>query len=91
MNYFSQLLSVQNVSVKQVEIHTAEPLLLDSCHLEVGIGIAELKNNKSPDSDQIPTELFLAEGETLVSTFHGLINSIWSKEELPISGKGLLL
>jgi hypothetical protein len=43
-NYFSQLLNVYNVSdVTQIEIHTAEPLVTDSSHLEVEIVIAKLK------------------------------------------------
>jgi hypothetical protein len=35
-SYFSQLLNVHNVSgVRQVEVHTAEPLVPGSSHLEV--------------------------------------------------------
>jgi hypothetical protein len=45
--------------------------------------VAKLKNYKSPSSDQIPAELIQAEGETLVSAIHKLINSIWNVEELP--------
>jgi hypothetical protein len=37
---------------------------------------------KFPGSDQIPVELIQAEGETLVSEIHKLINSRWNKEEL---------
>jgi hypothetical protein len=83
-NYFSQLLNVHNVSdVKQVEVHSAEPLV--SCHsrLEVEIAIAKLKKYKSPGSDQILAELIQAGGEMLLSGIHKLINSIWNKEELP--------
>jgi uncharacterized protein YdcH (DUF465 family) len=42
-----------------------------------------LKRYKSPGNDQIPKELIQAGGETLWSAIHKLINSIWSKEELP--------
>jgi hypothetical protein len=42
-----------------------------------------LKRCKSPGVDQIPEELIQAGGETLCSEIHKLINSIWSKEELP--------
>jgi hypothetical protein len=38
---------------------------------------------KSPGSDQILAELIEAGGETLQSEIHKLINSIWSKENLP--------
>jgi hypothetical protein len=35
-NYFSQLLNVHGVSdVRQIEIHTAEPLVPDPTHFEV--------------------------------------------------------
>jgi hypothetical protein len=50
-NYFSQLLNVHRVSgVRQVEIHTAEPLIPDLSLFEVEIAIANLKRYKSPDS-----------------------------------------
>jgi hypothetical protein len=73
-NRFSQLLNVQNVSdVRQILVHTAEPLV--PSHLEVEIVIAKLKNYKSSRSDQIPTEV--------IQAIHELINSIWNWEELP--------
>jgi hypothetical protein len=44
-NYFSHLLIVHNVSdVRQIEIHTAEPLVSDPSHLEVEVAIAKLKS-----------------------------------------------
>jgi hypothetical protein len=40
-NYFSQLLNVHNVSdVRQIEVHTAEPLVPGPSRLEVEITIA---------------------------------------------------
>jgi hypothetical protein len=36
-----------------------------------------------PGGGQIPAELFQAGGEILRSEIHQLINSIWTKEELP--------
>jgi hypothetical protein len=39
-----------------------------------------LKKYKSPGSDEIPAELI-----------HKLVNSVWNKEELPDSGRSLLL
>jgi hypothetical protein len=76
--YFCQLLNVHDVSdVRQIEIHTAEPLLPGPSHLEVEISIPKLKKYKSPGSDQIPAELYQAVGETLlVSVIHKLITSI---------------
>jgi hypothetical protein len=74
-------LNVHNVSdVRQIEIHTAEPLVPGPSHLEIDISIAKLKNYKSPGSDHIPAELYQAGGEILVSVIHKLITSIWNKE-----------
>jgi hypothetical protein len=51
-------LNVHNASnVRQIEIHTAEPLIPGPSHLEVETAIAKLKKHKSPGSDQILTEL----------------------------------
>jgi hypothetical protein len=83
-NYFSQSLNVHNVSdVRQIEVYTAEPLVPGPSRLEVEIAIAELKNYKSPGNDQIPAELIQARCEILLSAIHKLINSVWTKEELP--------
>jgi hypothetical protein len=74
---------VHNVSdVRQIEVHTAEPLVPGPSHLVVTIATAKLKNYKSPGSDQIPAELIQAGGEILLSEIHKLINSVWNKEEL---------
>jgi hypothetical protein len=83
-NCFSQLLNVHSVSsVRQIDIHTAEPLVFGPSNLEVEIAISKLKKYKSPGSDQILGELYQAGGEALVCVTHKLINSISNKEELP--------
>jgi hypothetical protein len=83
-NYFSQLLNVHRVSdIRQIEIHTAEPLVPDPSPFEVEIAIENLKRYNSPGSDGIPGELIQAGGEILRSKIHKLIKSIWNKEELP--------
>jgi hypothetical protein len=65
-NYFSQILNIHRVSdVRQVEIHTAEPLVPEPSPFEVEIAIAKVERCKSPGSDQIPAELNQAQGETL--------------------------
>jgi hypothetical protein len=75
---------VRNVSdVRQIEVHTAKPLVPGPIHLEVEIAIAKLKKYKSPGSDQIHAVLIQAGGEMLLSAIHKLINSVWNKEELP--------
>jgi hypothetical protein len=68
---------VHNVSeVRQIEVHTADPLVPGPCRLELAIAVAELKKYKSPGSDQIPAELIQVGGEMLLSAIHKLINSI---------------
>jgi hypothetical protein len=80
-SYFSQLFNFHHVSdVRQIEIHTAEPLVPGHSHLEVEIAIAKLK---SINLHAIPAELYQAGGDTLVSVIHKLIALIWNKEELP--------
>jgi hypothetical protein len=75
---------VHNVSdVRQIEVHTAEPLVPDPSRIEVEIAIAKLKKYKSPGSDQIPAKLIEAGCEILLSEIYKLINSVWNKEELP--------
>jgi hypothetical protein len=75
---------VHNVSdFRQIEVHTAEPLVPGPSRLEVEIAIAKLKKYKSPGSDQIPAELIQPGSEILLSEIHKLINSVRNKEELP--------
>jgi hypothetical protein len=62
--------------VRQIEIHTAEPLVPDPSPCDVEIAIAKLKRYKSPGSDQILAELIQAGGEILHSEIHKLINSV---------------
>jgi ABC-type glycerol-3-phosphate transport system permease component len=69
--------------VRQIEIHTAEPLVHEPSPFEVEIAIANMKRYKSPGSDQIPAELVQEGDEILSSKIHKLITSIWNKEELP--------
>jgi hypothetical protein len=74
---------VHNVSdVRQIEVHTAEPLVPGPIRLGVEIAIAKLKKYKSPGSDQIPADLIQAGGKMLLSMIHKLINSVWNKEDL---------
>jgi hypothetical protein len=62
-NHLSQILNAPMVSdIRQLEIHTAEPLVPDPSRFEVEIDIAKLKNYESSGSDQIPAELIQAAG-----------------------------
>jgi hypothetical protein len=56
-NFFNQVLNVHGIhDVRQMDIHTAEPLVPEPRLVEVEIGIGKLKNYKSPGTDQIPAE-----------------------------------
>jgi hypothetical protein len=51
-NQFSQLFIVHGVSnVKQTEIYTAEPLVLEPSAFEVELATEKLKGHKSLDTD----------------------------------------
>ena len=87
-NYFSQILNVHVVSgVRQAEIHTGEPLVLETSALEVELSIEKLKSYKSPGIDQIPSELIKAGRSAIRFAIHKLIIAIWNKEELLESGR----
>jgi hypothetical protein len=88
-NFFNQVLNVHGVhDVRQMDIHTAEPLVPEPSLVEVEI-VGKLKRYKSPGTDQNRTELIKAGGGTTCSEIHKLICSIWNKEELPQQWKEL--
>jgi hypothetical protein len=62
--------------VRQIEIHTAEPLAPYPSPFEVEIAITKLKRYKLPVSDRILAELVQAGGEILHSKIHKLVNSL---------------
>ena len=83
-DYFSQLFNVHEVKdVGQAEIHTAEPLVLETSASEVELATDKLKSHKSPGIDQIPAELIEAEGRTICLEIHKRLDSICKKEKLP--------
>jgi hypothetical protein len=83
-NFFNQVLNVHGVhKVREMDIHSTESLVPEPSPVEAETAIGKLKSYKSPDTDQIPSELIKAEGETLYSEIHKLICCIWNKEELP--------
>jgi hypothetical protein len=76
-NLFCQVLSIHGVrEFKQMDIHTAEPLVPEPSLVEVEIATDNLKSYKSPCTDKIPTEMIKAGGETLCSEMHKLICSV---------------
>jgi len=82
-NYFSQILNVHRVNVRQMEIHTAEPLVPEPSASEVKLAIEKLKSHKSPDIDHIPAELIKAGCRTIFCEIHKLIISVLNKEKFP--------
>ena len=82
--HFSQLFNVHGVNVvRQTEIHTSEPLVLEPSAFEVELVIEKIKSHKSPGVDHIPAELIKAGGRTIYYEIYKLIISMWNKKELP--------
>jgi hypothetical protein len=65
--------------VRQIEIHTAEPLLPEPSASEFEVAIRKLKRYKSPGVHEIPAELIQAGEETLRSEIHKRIRLIWKR------------
>jgi len=73
-NHFSQLLNVHGViDVRQMEIHTAEPMVSEPSAFDIKMAILMLKRYKSPSVDKIPAKLIKAEGRTNCSEIHKLM------------------
>jgi hypothetical protein len=91
-DFFNQVLYIHVAhDVRQMDIHTAEPLVPEPSLVGVEIPIGKLKSYKSPGTDHIPTELIKAGGETLHSEIHRHIYCIWNKEELPQQWKASII
>jgi len=91
-NSFSQLLNVHGVNdVRQTERHTAEPLMPESSAFELELAVEKLNSQKSPGTDQIPSELIKAGVKTICYEIHKHIISIWNKKELPEEWKELII
>jgi hypothetical protein len=77
-SYFSHLLNVYNVSdVRQIEIHTAEPLVPGPSHHQVETATEKLKSINLQAVIKFQQNCFKQK------VIHKLINSIWDKEEFP--------
>jgi hypothetical protein len=54
-NFLNQVLNVHGVhDVRQMDIHTAEPLIPEPSLVEVEVAIEKFKSYKSPGADKIP-------------------------------------
>jgi hypothetical protein len=56
--------------VRQIEVHTAEPLVPNPSPFEVEIAIVKVKKYISAGSYEIQAKMIEARGETLWSEFH---------------------
>ena len=77
--------------VRQTEIHTAEPLVLDPRALEFEMLIEKLKTHKSAGTDQSTVEFFIAGSRKIRCEILELINSVCRKEELPEEWKEAII
>jgi hypothetical protein len=76
-NFFNHVLNVHVVhDVRQMNVHTGEPLVPEPSLVGLEIAIGNLKSFKSPGTDQIPAEMTKAGGEILCSEVHKLIYSL---------------
>jgi hypothetical protein len=66
--------------VKQMEMHTAEPLVNEPSSFKIEIPTEKLRRYKSPGTDEILAELIQAGGNIFCSRIHKLIKSIWNEE-----------
>jgi hypothetical protein len=75
--FFNHMLNVHGVKdIRQMDIHTAEPLVPELRLVEWENPIEELNRYESPGTDQIPAELIKAGGEMLRSEVLKLIRFI---------------
>ena len=82
-NYFSQLLNIHGVNdVRQIELHTAEPLEPEPSAFEVELAIKKLKSHNHQVLIKSQQNLLRQEvGQFALRS--KLIIFIWNKEKLP--------
>jgi hypothetical protein len=86
------VLNVRGVhNVRQMDIHTAEPLVPEPSLVEVEIAIGKLKLYKSPGTDQIPAELIKAGGKRYILRYTNLFVLYGIGRNCHSSGRNLLL
>jgi len=65
--------------VRQTEINTAVPLVLELSAFEVEVAVDKLKGHKLSGIDQIPAKLIKAGGRTIRSESHKLLLILYGK------------
>jgi hypothetical protein len=77
--------------VRQMDIHTAEPLVPEPSLVKVETAIGKLKSYKYAGTDQIPAELIKAGGETYILRYTDLFVVYGIRRNCHSSGRNLLL
>jgi hypothetical protein len=91
-NFFKQVLNVHGVHhVRQMDVHTAEPLVPEPSLVEVQIAIGKLKSYKSPGTDNIPAELIKAGVKRYILGYTDLFVVYGIRRNCHSSGRNLLL
>jgi len=47
------------------------------------MAVQSMNNNKSPGTDNVPTELYKKRGGLLLNKIHSLIKGMWREEKMP--------
>ena len=74
--------------VRQMDIHTAEPLVPEPSAFEVELAIEKLKSHRSPDIDHIPAELIKAGVGQFTIRFVNLLFLFGVRRNCLRSGRG---
>jgi hypothetical protein len=91
-NFFNQVPNAHGVhDVRQMDIHTAEPLVPEPSLVEVEIVIGKLKSYKSPGTDQILAELIKAGVKHYILRYTDLFVLYGIRRNCHSSGRNLLL
>lgn len=88
VRHFDTVLNNNSAEVEHITVEsTGDDLHIDNVELpsleEVKQAVRQLKNNKSPGSDELVAELFKAAGEEFIQYLHNLTLKVWTEEEMP--------
>ncbi|KAI5737941.1 hypothetical protein M8J77_000982 [Diaphorina citri] len=90
--YFKELLNVeQEQQTEEITPETAEVEDEPPTMQEIENAIKRLKNNKTPGSDEITSELLKKGGSTIKEELHKLITKCWKEEIIPNKWKEVII
>lgn len=69
--------------LRQIRVHTAEPLVREASALVVEMAVETEKRCKSPFIYNIPVRFLQSGCNTVFSKFHKHVYSVWNKVKLP--------